>query len=293
MSYTDSVILDYRPQRVWTSPVDLNLFLAGTGAATYFWGVLWGSWIGEGIGVLAVALGGLVTQLELGRPSRAWRALTRLGGSWMSRGVLFLSFFVVLGALSVLPSLPGLAGLPWGPSTTTGVVISTLAQIFALGVTFYSGMLLSSWPSIPFWNTPLFPLMMMAFSFAGGSAVILAVLSLQAAPVSLTQVELDTLYLAGLCAVMALLYLATMAPSTLASRASVRIILWGKHSLDFYLGLAAIGLLLPLILLFVDYRSGSAPTETALRIVATAALLVGGFMVRRIWLRAGVYGLPV
>jgi len=138
MSYTDSVILDYRPQRVWTSPVDLNLFLAGTGAATYFWGVLWGSWIGEGIGVLAVALGGLVTQLELGRPSRAWRALTRLGGSWMSRGVLFLSLFVVLGALSVLPSLPGLAGLPWGPSTTTGIVISTLAQIFALGVTFYS-----------------------------------------------------------------------------------------------------------------------------------------------------------
>ena len=293
MSYTDSVILDYRPQRVWTSPVDLNLFLAGTGAATYFWGVLWGSWIGEGIGVLAVALGGLVTQLELGRPSRAWRALTRLGGSWMSRGVLFLSLFVVLGALSVLPSIPGLAGLPWGPSTTTGIVISTLAQIFALGVTFYSGMLLSAWPSIPFWNTPLFPLMMMAFSFAGGSAVILAVLSLQAAPVSLTQVELDTLYLTALCAVMALLYLATMAPSTLASRASVRIILCGKHSLDFYLGLAAIGLLLPLILLFVDYRSGSAPTETALRIVATAALLVGGFMVRRIWLRAGVYGLPV
>lgn len=293
MSYSDNIILDYKPQRVWTSPVDINLFLAGTGAATYFWGALWGSWVGEAIGVLAVALGGLVTQLELGRPTRAWRALARLGGSWMSRGVLFISLFVGLGAASVLPSIPGLAGLPWGPATAAGVVIRTLAQILALGVTFYSGMLLSSWPSIPFWNTPLFPLMMMAFSFAGGSAVILALLSLQAAPALLTRVELVTLYLTALCAASALVYLATMGPSTLASRASVCMILRGERSLDFYLGLAAIGLLLPLILLFVDYNSGASPAETTLRIVATVALLVGGFMVRRIWLRAGVYGLPI
>ena len=124
-------------------------------------------------------------------------------------------------------------------------------------------------------------------------AVILAILSLQGAPVSLTQVELDTLYLTALCAAMALLYLATMGPSTLASRASVRIILSGERSLDFYMGLAGIGLLLPLIVLFVDYHSGAAPSQAAVRIVATAALLVGGFMVRRIWLRAGVYGLPI
>jgi len=211
----------------------------------------------------------------------------------MSRGVLFLSLFVVLGAASVLPSIPGLAGLPWGPATAVGVVIRTLAQILAFGVTLYSGLLLSSWPSIPFWNTPLFPLMMMAFSFAGGSAVVLAILSLQSASALLAQVEGVTLYLAALCAVMALLYLATMAPSTLPSRASVRMIVRGERSLDFYLGLAAIGLLLPLILLYVDYNSGVSPGESTLRIVAAVALLVGGFMVRRIWLRAGVYGLPV
>src|SRR3989304_3020158 len=98
MSYTDNVILDYKPQRVWTSPVDLNLFLAGTGAATYFWGVLCGSWIGEGIGVLAVALGGLVTQLELGRPSRAGRGGPRRGGGGGGGGgVCFFLFFFFLG----------------------------------------------------------------------------------------------------------------------------------------------------------------------------------------------------
>jgi sulfite dehydrogenase (quinone) subunit SoeC len=293
MSYTDNVLLDYRPQRVWTSPVDLNLFLAGTGAGAYVWGVLWGNWVAEAVGVVAVALAGLVTRGELGKPGRAWRALARVGGSWMSRGVLFLSLFVVLGAVSVLPAIPGLGGIPWGTGTAAGAVLRTLAAILALGVTFYSGMLLSTWPSIPFWNTPLLPLMMMAFSFACGGAVLLAVLSLQSAGSMLVQVEVDTLYLTGICAVSALLYLATMAPSTLASRAAVRMILRGERRVDFYGGLGAVGLVLPLVLLWVDSRSGAEPGGTGMRLVAVGALLVGGYMVRRIWLRAGVYGLPL
>lgn len=291
MSYADNVLLDYRPQRVWTSPVDVDLFLAGTGAAAYVWGALWGCWVAEAVGIVAVALGGVVTQQELGRPKRAWRALRRVGRSWMSRGVLLLSLFLVVGALSVLPSVPGLGGIPWGASTPGGVVLETLGGLLALGVTFYSGMLLSSWPSIPFWNTPLLPLMMMAFSLACGGAVLLAVLSLQGAAVG--PVELITLVLTGLCAVSAGVYLGTMGPSTLASRASVRMILRGERRVDFYVGLAAVGLLLPLVLLFVDYRTGAAPAAGGMRMAAAAAVLVGGYMVRRIWLRAGVYGLPV
>lgn len=293
MKPPESVIIDCRPQRVWTSPVDINLFLGGTGAATYFLGALWGSRVAEAFGVLLVAIGGMVTQLELGRPMRVWRAVARLRGSWMSRGVVFLSLFVLLGAISVLPAVPGLSGLPWGPATAAGAALRFLASVLALGVTFYSGMLLSSWPSIPFWNTPLLPLMMMAFSFAGGSGVVLAILSLQTAPAAPARIELVVLSLTALSAASAVVYLTTMGSSTVASRAAVRMILRGERSVDFYLGLAGIGLCLPLVLLLLDYRAGSMPSQMAVRGVTALALLVGGFMVRRIWLRAGVYGLPV
>src|SRR3979411_3202706 len=97
----------------------------------------------------AVTVGLLSSTFHLGRPERAWRALSQWRSSWLSReGVAAIATYVPIAAL----------GLAWGfgefvPGQLT--VAAALSVPCALITVWCTGMIYASLPTIRAWNQPL------------------------------------------------------------------------------------------------------------------------------------------
>ena len=125
-----------------------------------------GPWFGAvAIGLaLALVTGGLVSSAaHLGHPERAWRAVSQVGSSWLSReGVAALATYV--------PAV--LFGLGWiGPGPATGwvVVMGLLSALCAVVTVFATGQIYATLKPIRRWHngwvTPLY----LAFAGATGA----------------------------------------------------------------------------------------------------------------------------
>lgn len=126
--------------------------------AVQLWSLLLGA-------VLAVA--GLLSSLaHLGRPERAWRALSQWRTSWLSReGVLAIVTLLLalgLGLLLVVPGKthPALSG-------TGGLALALLA----LATVASSAMIYASLPPIPAWRHPLVLPVYLLFALLTGLAI--------------------------------------------------------------------------------------------------------------------------
>src|SRR3989337_3517248 len=148
------------PQEEWSWLLAVDLFLGGMGGGLFLLFLIFN--LSPSIAVLSlglVALGAVVLMVELGRPLRAWRALLKPFSSWISRGVIFVSLFLIFGALYVAPAFEFFSWLPWGDDPTARKTIGAIAGAAALLVTLYPGFVLAASPSIPFWNSPLLPVL--------------------------------------------------------------------------------------------------------------------------------------
>src|SRR5581483_11282320 len=106
---------------------------------------------------------------------RAYFAFRRIRTSWISRGVTMLVALLVLRLVLAVPSLPGLDALPWTEGTALGDALRALVLVVALAFMVYTGLVISSWNAIAFWNTPLLPVLFTAFSLLGGLAALPAI----------------------------------------------------------------------------------------------------------------------
>lgn len=300
MSVEEGFTVELRPQRRWGTLVAGDLFLGGTGAGLVFLAVLLraleiigetafaiSGWLGLGL----VGLGALLLLLDLGVRSRFWRSFSRLGSSWVSRGSYSVSLFALFAFFALLPALPGLSGLPWGEGTTAGVALRVLTLALAVAVMAYTGLLLSSWPSIPFWNTPLLPIIFVFYSFLGAVGMVLIVVAVAEGDGASLRLPSVALLLGSGFAL--LLYLLVMASGTLAAQEAVRRLLRGPQAAAFVLGVGLLGLLAPLILLLIDYWAQVGNASTSVLVLAGLFILAGGFLLRHSILKVGVYGLPL
>jgi formate-dependent nitrite reductase membrane component NrfD len=293
-------VLELRPQQVWGAEIAAEMFLSGTGAAVFFLAVVLKSadllsaraaWIGEWIGLGAVALAAFFLLAHLGVPTRFLEAFRRPHTSWLSRGAWSITFFGAFAFLVALAALPGLDALPWGEGTVAGTVLSVIALVFAVAVMAYTGLLLASWPSIPFWNTPLLPLLFMASSLLGAAGALLGLLILVDGNAEALRVL--TLSLALGVGLGLLFYLQGMGGATAPARTGAQLLLRGEGRWPFLLGVGAIGLAIPALLLGLDLLDALGVADTALRGLSGIFVLVGGFYLRHTILKAGVYGYPV
>jgi formate-dependent nitrite reductase membrane component NrfD len=171
--------------------------------------------------------------------------------------------------------------------------------LFAAAFMAYSGLVLSSWNSIAFWNTPLLPILYVAYSFlAGLGALPLVVLAVHGgeklgAVGSILWPSL--LLLLALNGFLLLIYLWGMATATVAARESVRRLVSGEHCWEFLdrrrrrrAGTS-----------FCHDRLGDRtgvgynPASALWLATACGAIQVGGFLLRDNFLRVGIYGYPV
>ena len=303
-------VLDLQTQRHWTGGGGVYLYGFGTSAGLIFLEVLlralgvvdpgaalWGMW--AGLGLALVSLGILFNHLGSGSRWSFLYVFRRPRTSWTARGAIIDTVLVFLLILVLLPTVRGFEGLPWGEGTASGTALRVAISLFAVAFMAYSGLFLSSWNSIAFWNTPALPMLFIGYSCLCGMAALLLVdVVMESSKALLTVGPALWPYLLALLlgnAFMLLLYVWGMSTATLPARESVRRLVRGEHRWSFWIGTVGIGLALPTLVVAVAV-SGQLGTGTAamfMLVVACLAIQLGGFLLRDNILRVGIYGYPV
>ena len=294
-------------QNIWGPLIAWYLFLAGAGAGAYLVGVA-ADYLGERyrplvkpgvyLGAPMVAIGSLLLLLDLGAPLRFWRGFFRPGSSMISVGIIIISVFIVLGAIHIAALLFRLnvsqRALRW---------LGGINALFALGTAIYTGLLLGVVKAVPFWNTPMLPLLFLVSALSTGVGAVLLVVGLQrwVAPKSveaegeqvtesvhaLARVDLP-LIVTELLVLFFLLFV--MAASTSVAAESARYLVAGGYAVAFWLGVVVIGLLVPVTLEAWSLTRGkglSLARLADLGVVTGLCLLVGGLILRYAVLAAG------
>lgn len=284
-------------QDVWGWKVATYLFVSGMGAGAYMVGAaaqpLGTAWtpaaaIGLLLGPLLVGPATLFLIWDLGRPLGFLRAVRRPVSSWISRGVVILSAFLLAScaraALAVLP-VEGLGA-------RGQLVLSLAGTLLALATMVYTGLLLGAIRPIPFWSTPILPLLFLVSSLSTGVMAVDLGLTVsgevtrnQAAGL-LGALRKADLFLLALEAVVIVLYL-SLAHATVAARASTTLLTVGALAPRFWGGVVLAGIAIPFILQVIEVTSPAlgAPVWA----MASSGLgLLGGLFLRHVVIAGGV-----
>jgi len=299
-----------RPQKEWNEMIAIYLYLAGMGAGSFIIGTLlmWTGFKFETLffpslnvfgyslnlsrlpilwGPIMVAIGAPFLILDLGIKWRFMYACLNPRTSWVARGFLILSIFIILGlALLVKSILP----LEWlhGESSLWRIP-EIIAIVFALATAVYTGILLKATKSVPLWNTYLLPLLFLVSALSTGSmAIILSTLgtglfSLDSAALRALMVAVQILVVIE--GIVLYLYLSGRSRVSEQGRDSVHILLFGEKKFFFWGGDILLGLIFPFVLVSIaSFSRGS----MLLIVLSGLTLLCGGFFLRLGVLHVGI-----
>ncbi len=283
------------------------LFLAGMGAGAYLVGV-GATYLGERykplvkpgivLGAPLVAIGSGLLLLDLGNPLRFYLGFLRPQSSMISVGIWIITVFILLGLLHIAALLfkqvkLSAKALQW---------LGGINAVFALGTAIYTGLLLGVVKAVPFWNTPMLPLLFLVSALSTGVGVVLLVLGLRRwlAPAAvqadgehvvesehlLSRVDIP-LVVVELLVLFFLLFI--MGGSRSVAADSARYLVAGEFAAAFWIGLVVVGLVVPAALeAWALTRKGlSGAQVTSVGVVVGLCLLVGGIVLRYAVLSAG------
>jgi len=298
-----------KPQRVWKWEIAIYLYLAGMGAGSYAIGMMINWVIHPKViitlsgfplniakpallwGPIFVAIGAPFLILDLGIKRRFLYACLNPKTSWVARGFLILSTFIVLGLIVFLISFVSPQYL--NDRSTPWLALELVSLIFALSTAIYTGVLLKSVKYVPIWNTPLLPILFLASALSTGSmGIILAMLGSELlfspadvlAGVAHRMVAYERILIVIEALILAF-YLYSRYRAKDQGETSVRLLLSGKLKPLFWGGIVLIGFVFPMVL---EYISSCCPTYPELLYTTGIFLLGGGFLLRLGVLASGV-----
>lgn len=285
-----------RPQREWGWEIAIYLYLAGMGAGSFIIGTMI-IWFGNHLltqktwdfwnysinlskaailwGPLFVAVGAPFLVLDLGKKLKFYTACLNPKTSWLARGFLILSTFIIVGLIIFGGSALFITG-----RTTFWIILEVIGVIFAFATAIYTGILLKSIKYVPIWNTAFLPLLFLTSALSTGSmGIILSLLGFELIPVNhgllkrLTYIEqililIDAFVLA--------FYLYSRYQQKDQGETSVRLLLSGQLKSLFWVGIVFIGFIFPILLEFLYTHSG----HPSILIATGLFLLSGGFFLR-------------
>jgi polysulfide reductase chain C len=294
-----------KPQEHWGWIIAIYLYLAGMGAGSYIigtviqWAVhsssivtIWGQPLDTAKvallwGPILVAIGAPFLILDLGIKRRFLYACLNPRTSWVARGFIILSVFIILGLIIFTKS-----ALPYGwlhAMSSLWHIPEVIALIFAFGTALYTGILLKATKSIPLWNTYFLPLLFLVSALSTGSmAIILSTLGsglfthdstalkvLMSAEQILVVVEGIVLYI----------YLSRSYRTSEQGKDSIRLLLLGEKKFIFWGGIVLLGFIFPFVLEGIGVFSRG---NVWLIFSSGVVLLCGGFFLRLGVLSAGI-----
>ena len=302
--FMDQFNLQSRTQRVWDINHAIWFTLMGVGGGVVLVGRILN--LTEGLGYLlgiptvdvvsflAIAVGGAILVADLGRPLQAWRAFVNVRTSWISWGAWSDLIFLVVAGLLVLPALSlggsePFSGLGWDPhgGDGGGLALEIIAGVAAVVVMTYAGAVLARPRAIPYWNSPAVPLQFLLSSAAMSVAVVMLIEVIAGEPVSSGQMVLLGLLTAGLTVTVVVHLLArTDAPG---KKESLDRLLRGQYRSMFVWGVFAGGTVAPAVLAFTGAVVGASGARDALAVICCVLLVPGGFWLRLLTLRVGIF----
>jgi formate-dependent nitrite reductase membrane component NrfD len=281
---------DFRPQREWGEGRGIFLvighFLVGVAAGAWLFGLLFTYQPGLVAGFLLAGAGGIAHLAFLGRPERFWRMAWHVRTAWISRGFIGLSLFLV-GAVLYLPALM-IAGWPWDTNSVLGGLGWLMAAVGMVVMIVYMGFCYSASKGVPFWNSPLHPVLYMGYALRGGAAALLVEMAVLGAPGDEVAAVLLKIWMAVTAMVAVLFVLevqGALSGGNAAARRSVRELFAGRLAVTFYVGTLLVGLVVPAALV-----SGQI-APLGLGVLATIGLfsVLGDFFMKYTTIRAGIY----
>jgi polysulfide reductase chain C len=193
-----------------------------------------------------VVVGCILLFFDLGRPQAAFRALSRPNQAWIARGTIILTVFILFQVIQF-------AGWIWpfpAPMSDSPLFtfLNVLGGILGLLTVLYTGFLFDTTRSIPFWSTPILPLLFLVSGVSTGIFALIFVLLLSGLPVDeeislLSRIDLFLILFEGL---ILFFYVHGMHEVT-AARASVRRLIRDDLSSAFWGGVVGLGLLIPFL----------------------------------------------
>jgi len=281
---TREFTVDYRLNEGFDRLVALNIAIEGSGAALMVSSLLMDYPLGIAAGLVLVAVGILFLLFHLGNRLRCWRVIVGLKSSWISRGAFFAGALMFFGILSVL-----IKGSALGSAMQIGTIIFSILTIL------YSGFFLSSMTPIPFWNTPLTPVLFLLHSVTTGLSILIFMLALNPGGPSINSILGWVVLLAGAALLFTVVHVVVMATSTNASRESVRLLVRDGLRLTFLGGAITIGLIIPLIIFSYLYLNTGQSTQNLIVFFTVTMVLraVGDYAFRSSVLNAGVYEMMI
>ena len=287
---------------VWGPLIAWYLFLAGVGAGAYLVAIA-ASYLGEQykplvkpgvfLGAPLVLIGSLLLLLDLGNPLRFWMGFFRPQSSMISVGIIIITVFILLGLLHIAALL-----FPQRVKLSAKMLawLGGVNTLFALATAIYTGLLLGVVKAVPFWNTPMLPMLFLVSALSTGAGAVLLVLGLRRwiAPAAkedtaqvlesehlLSRVDIP-LIVVELLVLFFLLFI--MAGGQSVAAESARYLVVGGFAIAFWVGLVLVGLVVPIALEVWALRGGKGLSVGAL---AGLCLLIGGIVLRYAVLSAG------
>jgi formate-dependent nitrite reductase membrane component NrfD len=268
----------YKNQTTWGFQEGLTFVLEGLGATLFFVALLANNVWGMAGGVVVLAASGVLLMMHLGRPQNMIYVMANFRHSWMSRGAVLIPLFIALGFVLVIAQ--GALGMTITDGWRVAIVIVFL--LLTLFTVMKSGLVLSTFPAIAFWNGGLLPVI---FGLSGLSAG-LAIFGVFDDFFMTRWIWLTPSLTAGLLVTLTI-HLVTMNNAGRAAKVSVGLI-GARHAFPFYGGAIGIGLVLPVALgIYTTIVPGDA--TTLLWMVVAAARLAGDIVLRDVLLKVGVF----
>ncbi len=280
-------------QLEWGWLIAVYLFLGGVGGGAYSIAAI-NSFLGESLALSttvglwiafpALLIGTLFLMVDLGSPSKAVLAAMKPGTSWIARGTLIISVFMVLSFVHLILHQFTKFGATADGETIIDI-IAIAGILFAIGTMAYTGILLSASKGIPFWRSGVVPVVfVVSATVTGHFAIMLGVILFNGAAAGLEPLRTMAVEAAVLVAleVLAILFFLQAAYRQPDSRESAERIL---RKTMFVIGYFILGLAAPLILMIIVYR-GVAELGTIAAIGAVLGL-IGGLILRQAVLICG------
>lgn len=287
------------PESAWGWLIVAYLFLAGAGAGAFIAAVAcdllapdWSKALARAGSVASgplVAIGTvcLVLDLEAGL-WQPWRQVYLLSNptSMITWGVIILSAFIPVAFLYAL----GLNEI-----TVVGRYIKPyvrkleyIGSFLAVATAGYTGVLIAVVNGVPFWNTPVMPVLFMASAMSTG----LAVAMIGAAIIDVATIRTlsnfalgHVIFLAVECLVLMLLIFMSLTKSVEAAH-SANMLIAGALSPYFWALVVMIGILVPFVLSIAEYlQYGEMPKY--LVVGADLCVLIGGMSLRALIIFSG------
>ena len=275
---------------IWGAIIAWYLFLAGLGGGAFITSAFLG-WrhpeavsmrkVGHLIAPIAVIIGLVLLMFDaegdLHNPLRFFWLVSN-PGSVMTLGVYFICIYMPVALAAAVLEILKKKVPKW---------LTWIGIVFAFAVAAYTGFLLGVVKAFPLWNNALLPILFLVSAVSAGAASVLLVAVIRHADefnrVGVLKKFHFCLPIIELVLVASLMFITSF--NSVAGWNSVMSLLVGEHAPLFWIGLVAIGLVLPTVLetwlLFFSPKEFEESRKAHwISFGSDAGVLVGGFLLR-------------